>query len=368
MTAPRWPARILVADHAGESSSALQQTLALAGHEVIAATCADDVLGLVRRQRIACVLLEIDLAGLPAEELLRRLLEEEPHLAVVIATAANQAERAAQLLRLGALDLLLKPVDDARLVKAVERALRDREARIGQAQAQRALRDEVTRLSMELRRERTASERLSVATLESLVHMIETRDRYLAGHSLRVAQTTASIAAELGRTEDEVEAVRVAGRLHDLGMICIGEAILSKPGPLTETEFARVKEHVIIGAQILAPLANLRAVSSFVRSHHERWDGGGYPDALPGEQIPWGARVIGAAEVLDALTTSRSYRRELPLEDAIERMRAMKGTALDPDVFDALARIVDRRRALVFIEAQEETGPNPSLTSEVHGV
>ena len=368
MTAPRWPARILVADQSTDSSSALQQTLALAGHEVIAATCADDVLGLVRRQRIACVLLEIDLPGLPTEELLRRLLEEEPNLAVVIAIAANQVERAAQLLRLGALDLLLKPVDDARLAKAVERSLREREARIGQAQAQRALREEVTRLSMELQRERTASERLSVATLESLVHMIETRDRFLAGHSLRVAQITASIAAELGRTEDEVEAVRVAGRLHDLGMICIGEVILSKPGPLTETEFARVKEHVIIGAEILEPLANLRAVSSFVRSHHERWDGSGYPDGLAGEQIPWGARVIGVTEVLDALTTPRPYRRELPLEEAIQRMQTMRGTALDPEVFDALARIVDRRRALVFIQPQDDAGPNRTLTSEVLGV
>jgi len=368
MTAPRFPARILVADHAGGSSMALRQALAVAGYEVIPATGADEVLGLVRRQRLACVLLDIDLPGLPADELVRRLLEEEPHLAVVIATGADQVERAAQLLRLGALDLLLKPLDDTRVGRAVERALREREARIGQAQAQRALRDELTRLSVELRRERNASERLSVATLESLVHMIETRDRFLAGHSLRVAQTSASIAAELGRAEDEVESVRVGGRLHDLGMICIGETILAKPGPLTETEFARVKEHVIIGAEILAPLANLAAVSSFVRSHHERWDAGGYPDGLAGEQIPWGARIIGVAEVLDALTTSRSYRRELPLEDAIERMRTMKGSALDPEVFDALARIVDRGGALVFIEAQEETAPSRTLTSEVLGV
>jgi len=358
--------RILLADRASESSAAMQKTLASAGYEVIAAECADEVLDLVRRQRIACLVLEIDLAGLPTAELLRRLLEEEPNLAVVIATAVNHAERAAELLRLGALDFLVKPVDEARLAKAIERALRDRDARIGQAKAQGVLREEVIRLSMELRQERTASERMSVATLASLVHMIETRDRYLAGHSLRVAQMAASIGAELGRTEDEIETVRVAGRLHDLGMICIGEGILSKSGPLTESEFARVKEHVIIGAEILEPLANLRGVSSFVRSHHERWDGSGYPDGLAGEQIPWGARVIGAAEVLDALTTSRPYRRELPLEEAIERMRTMKATVLDPDVFETLANIVDRRRALVFIEAQDEAGP--TLRSEVIGV
>ncbi len=368
MTAPRWPVRILLADRPSESRAAMQQALASAGYEVIAADCAADVLALVLRQRVTCLLLETDLAGLPTDELLRRVLEEEPNLAVVIATAVNDGERAAQWLRLGALDLLVKPVDNARLKKAIERAVREREARIGQAHAQRVLREEVTRLSVELRQERTASERLSVATLESLVHMIETRDRYLAGHSMRVGQMAASIAAELDRTEDEVEMVRVAGRLHDLGMICIGEGILSKAGPLTESEFARVKEHVIVGAEIVEPLASLRGVSSFVRSHHERWDGSGYPDGLAGEQIAWGARLIGAAEVLDALTTSRPYRRELPLEEAIERMRTMKATALDPDVFDALAAIVHRRRALVFIEAQEESTPNPTLTSEMLGV
>jgi HD-GYP domain-containing protein (c-di-GMP phosphodiesterase class II) len=125
---------------------------------------------------------------------------------------------------------------------------------------------------------------------------------------------------------------------------------------------------VIIGAEILQPLANLRGVSSFVRSHHERWDGSGYPDGLAGEQIPWGARLIGAVEVFDALTTSRPYRREQPLEEAIERMRTMKATTLDPDTFDALAAIVERRRALVFIEAREESALNPTLSSEMLGV
>jgi putative two-component system response regulator len=368
VTAPRWPVRILLADRPGESRAAMQQALASAGYEVVAADSAADALALVLRQRITCLLLETDLPGLPIDELLRRALEEEPNLAVVIATALNDAERAVQWLRLGALDFLVKPVDNARLTRAVERALRERDARIGQANAQLVLRDEVTRLSVELRQERTTSERLSVASLESLIHMIETRDRYLAGHSVRVGQMAASIASELGRTEDEVEMVRMAGRLHDLGMICIGEGILSKAGPLTESEFARVREHVIIGAEILQPLANLHGVSSFVRSHHERWDGSGYPDGLAGEQIPWGARLIGAAEVFDALTTSRPYRREQPLEEAIERMRTMKGTTLDPDAFDALAAIVDRRSALVFIEAREESALNPTLSSEVLGV
>lgn len=357
-----WPARVMLVHRADASRGAIQQAVTSAGYEVLLADGSEEALALVRRQRVTCLLLEADLPELRAEEFLSRVLREEPDVAVVVVTSGNDGERAVQYVQLGAVDVLLKPVENARLAKAIERALRGRDARIGQAQAQRLLKEEVTRLSLELRRERAASERLSVATLESLVYMMEIRDAHLAGHSVRVAQVAASLAAELGRTDDEIEAVRVAGRLHDVGMICIGDGILSKPGPLNESELTQVREHVVIGAEILAPLSNHRAVSSFVRSHHERWDGSGYPDGLAGEMIPWGARLVGVAEVFDALTTSRPYRRGQPLEEAIERMREMKGSALDPQVFDALAAIVDRRSALVFIDGRESTRA-PSMTS-----
>lgn len=354
---PDATARILLVDRDDATRDAMEHALAAAGHEMLVADDATEALTLVRRQRVACLLLEIDLPGLRAEELLSRVLLEEPNLAVVAVTAANDAERAAHCLQLGATDFLVKPVETARLARAIERALRERHARIGRAEAERLLREEVTRLSLDLRRERAASERLSLATLDSLVYLMESRDRHLAGHSLRVADMAASIAAELGRSDDEIEAVRVAGRLHDLGMVCIGDDILAKPGPLTEGELARVRQHVVIGAGILTPLPNVQAVSSFVLSHHERWDGRGYPEGLAGEAIPWGARLIGAAEVFDALTSSRPYRAEHSLDEAIEQMRTMKGSALDPEVFDALAAIVERRRALVFIDGREPAVP-----------
>lgn len=367
MVTPRWPVRIVLADHPDDKRGAMQHALALAGYEVIAADSGEEALALVRHQRIACLLIETDLAGAPADELLRRLLEEEPNLAVVVVTATNDGEHAAQYLRLGALDFLVKPVEDARLIKAIERALRERDGRIGQAHAQRVLREEVSRLSVELRQERTSSERLSVATLESLVHFIELRDRYLAGHSLRVAQLAASVAEELGRTAEEVETVRVAGRLHDLGMLCIGESVLTKPGPLTESEVDRVREHVIVGSEILAPLANLRVVAGFVRSHHECWDGSGYPDGLAGDQIPWGARLIGAAEILDALTTSRPYQQAEPLDRAIEHIRSMKGKSLDAEVVEAIAAILNRRRALTFVQGPQSGESHLTLAQLMAG-
>jgi putative two-component system response regulator len=114
-----------------------------------------------------------------------------------------------------------------------------------------------------------------------------------------------------------------------------------------------MKRHTTVGSQILAPLPHLNGVSPFVRGHHERWDGKGYPDGLAGESIPWGARVIGAAEIYDALATARPYREQLTPELAVERMHELIGTVLAPQVHQALTAVVERGKALVFVDEEQ---------------
>ena len=198
--------------------------------------------------------------------------------------------------------------------------------------------------------EQATQERISVATLEALVNALEAKDPYLRGHSARVADLSASVAAHLQRSDEEIEAVRTAGRLHDIGKIGIREEILNKHGPLSDEEYEHVKQHVLVGCQILAPLAHLGDVIGLVRSHHERWDGSGYPDRLAGGAIPLGARIIGAVEIYDALTTARPYQEKMPPEEAIDRMRELVGTAIDPSMHEALEAVVSRRQALVFLD------------------
>jgi HD-GYP domain-containing protein (c-di-GMP phosphodiesterase class II) len=190
------------------------------------------------------------------------------------------------------------------------------------------------------------------------VHVVETKDLWLAGHSVRVAQMAASLAAELGHADEQVEQVRLAGRLHDLGMVGVSDGILSKEGPLTPDEFDQVRAHVTLGSQILSPLPGLGSVVTFVRHHHERWDGQGYPDRLAGDAIPWGARVIGVAEIYDALTTSRPYREPIPPEAAVKYMQGLVDTAIGATDWQALASVVSRREALVFlVDYQTQTAP-----------
>jgi putative nucleotidyltransferase with HDIG domain len=221
----------------------------------------------------------------------------------------------------------------------------------------RLLKEELVNLGAELARERSKVEDMTIATLESLVCVVEARDSWFAGHGLRVAQLAASLAAELGRTDEEVETVRRAGLLHDIGMICVPEEVMSKEGTLTPDEFEQIKRHVVVGSQILAPLPQLGAVGAFVRSHHERWDGQGYPDGIAGEAIPWGARLIGAAEVYDAFTTARPYRDRLIPEMAVEKMRGLIGTGLAPEVHRALSAVVERGKALVFVDEDRNREP-----------
>jgi putative two-component system response regulator len=165
-----------------------------------------------------------------------------------------------------------------------------------------------------------------------------------------VADLSAMVAAQLGCTDEQIEAVRTGGRLHDIGKIGIREEILNKQGPLTGEEYDHVKQHVTVGSQILAPLVHLKDVIAFVRSHHERWDGKGYPDRLAGEAIPLGARIVGAVEIYDALSTARSYQERMTPEVALAKMRDLAGTVIDPAVHQALEAVVSHRQALVFLD------------------
>jgi putative two-component system response regulator len=314
---------LLVVDDEEAIRRSVRKYLVQLGYTVATAASGEEALALLGRQEVAGMLLDVNLPGINGVDLVPRVLELEPDIAILMLTAVNDATSAALCMQRGALDYLVKPVDLAQLGRAIERALQKRHTR---------------------------EERISVATLDALVNALEAKDPYLRGHSARVADLSASVAAELGCDDGLIEAIRTAGRLHDIGKIGIREEVLNKQGPLTDQEYEHVKQHVLVGSQILAPLVHLKEVITYVRSHHERWDGFGYPDRLGGERIPLGGRVIAAAEIYDALTTSRPYQEKMLPEVAVERMRDLVGTVLDPAVYRALEAVVTHRQALVFLD------------------
>jgi len=344
------PTTLLVVDDEEPIRNALRRFLVQQGFEVAVAATGEEALGILQRQKVTGMLLDVNLPGINGVELVPQIIELEPSIAILMLTAVNDATSAALCMQRGAFDYLIKPIDLGHLGRAIHHALQRRHTYLEGQQINQWLKDEVTARVAERRLEQANQERLSVATLEALVNALEAKDPYLRGHSARVADLSATVAAQIGATDEQIEAVRTGGRLHDIGKIGIREEILNKQGPLTPTEYEHVKQHVTEGSQILAPLVHLKDVIGLVRSHHERWDGKGYPDRLAGEAIPLGARIIGAVEIYDAMTTARPYQEKMSAEAAVERMRDLVGTVLDPAVHRALEAVVSHRQALVFLD------------------
>jgi HD-GYP domain-containing protein (c-di-GMP phosphodiesterase class II) len=181
-------------------------------------------------------------------------------------------------------------------------------------------------------------------TFERISALLDERDHYTAVHSDEVADLAVKIAQEMKLPQGEVEKVDVAGRVHDIGKMAIPDAILLKPGPLSEEEWGVMKRHPGVSAELIQGMEIYAPVAVAVRHEHERWDGSGYPDGLKGEEIPLVARIIAAADIFKALITKRPYREAFTHEEAIETIRQLRGTDLDPVVAEALLRVVDERQ------------------------
>jgi len=181
-------------------------------------------------------------------------------------------------------------------------------------------------------------------SLMGLANALEAKDPYTRGHSERVGVWGRRLASALGLPPEEIDTVTQAGLLHDLGKIGVPETVLRKRGPLDPDEWALMRNHPLIGAQIVAPFDFFAGGALAIRHHHERWDGSGYPDGLAGTAIPLGARIVAVADVFDALTSDRSYRSALSRDAALAYLTGEAGRTLDADVVAVLlglARVVD---------------------------
>ncbi|HTC87366.1 MAG TPA: HD domain-containing phosphohydrolase [Bryobacteraceae bacterium] len=177
---------------------------------------------------------------------------------------------------------------------------------------------------------------LHLRTIEALATAIEAKDECTGDHLRRVQVYSLELAKHLGLASDEVNALQAASILHDIGKLAVPDYIISKPGKLTPDEFDKMKVHTVVGAEILEQVAFPYPVAPIVRSHHEKWDGSGYPDGLKAEDIPIGARILSAVDCLDALASDRQYRRALPLDEAMDYVAGLSAKSFDPQVVDIL--------------------------------
>jgi diguanylate cyclase (GGDEF)-like protein/putative nucleotidyltransferase with HDIG domain len=198
---------------------------------------------------------------------------------------------------------------------------------------------------------------LNMRTIEALALAIEAKDHTTHTHLQRVRTYAVEIAKEIGLSPDEIEALRAAALLHDIGKLAVPEHIINKPGRLTPEEFEKMKVHPLVGAEILERVAFPYPVAPIVRSHHERWDGSGYPAGLAGEEIPIGARILAVVDCLDALASDRQYRPAMPLDQAMIKVKERAGTWFDPKV---VALLEERYVDLEKLAQTHEAGFIPS--------
>ncbi len=343
--------RILVVDDEELIRTAVAKFLRSKGYEVTTCDSGQAALAALEREKFVLMLADVRMPGMTGLALLPAALAIDPDLAVMMLTAVNDAPTATEALAHGAWDYLMKPIELTDLAAAVERVLHKRDLQIEQRKVERLIREEVAAQTDELRREREMLGSVIVDVVHALVNAQEAKDPYLRGHSDRVADLAASMAAYMKLSDDEVESVRLAGRLMDVGKIGIRESVLNKPGALSAEEFDHVKSHVAIGIGILSSLKPIAHVLPFIQDHHEHWDGGGYPNGLKGEEISIGGRILAAADAFDALTSQRAWREPLSPVDAVRFLADRTGSLLDPTVFDALKSVVTRRKTLQFLDA-----------------
>jgi putative two-component system response regulator len=287
-------------------------------------------------ERPDLVILDLHMPGMDGFELMDRIgeLNGSSEVPFLVVTADVTPEVKHRALSMGALDFLTIPVEPIEVALRVRNMLHVR-----------YLQRELERHNEELEgrvAERTRDvERARLELLEKLAAVAEYRDHNTQEHALRMGRTAALLAQRLSLGQDEVELIRWAAPLHDIGKVGIPDAILLKPGRLSTAEFEEVKRHTTFGADILSGSRSpvLRLAETIALSHHERWDGRGYPAGVAGKDIPLPGRIVAVADVFDALTHSRPYKHAWPVPDAVREVLDQRERQFDPQVVDAFAAL-----------------------------
>jgi putative two-component system response regulator len=305
-----WPATVLIADDEPAARRLLRRILEQAGYRVIEAATGREALEVAKSDRPDIFILDITMPDVDGVEICRQIkTDPATHLTPVIhITGLTTREQRIRALTAGSDDFVGKPFDIEEMLLRVRSLLRTKH-----------LTDHLVS---------------SEAVVVALARTVEARDQYTEKHLLRVADRSVAVARRVGMSDQEVESVRLGGLLHDLGKIAVPDGVLLKPGPLDRSEFALVRKHPEIGAEIVRPLRAFESPEPVVLHHHEHFDGTGYPYGLRGSAIPLAARVVAVADSFDAMTTDRPYRAAMAPQDAFQRLEDGRGSQWDPEVVD----------------------------------
>jgi response regulator RpfG family c-di-GMP phosphodiesterase len=324
--------RILIVDDEQAIRRLLSDGLGLEGFECSDTSGATEALELLATQPFDIVISDLRMPGTSGLELLEAVREKHPQVAFLMATGVNDVRVGIQAMKAGADDYLVKPFQLDEVFTALDRAIQRKRLEREVENYRQRLEEMVDQRTRQLQAAIKRVEQAYDETLEALSAVLDLRDNETAGHSRRVIGYCLEIAQAMGCSSEQLETIARGVYLHDIGKFGIPDAILHKPGKLTGEEKAIMETHVRIGYELVCRIAFLAGSAQLVLTHHERYDGTGYPQGLLGDEIPLSARIFAVADALDAMTSDRPYRRALPYSAAREEIIRESERQFDPNV------------------------------------
>jgi len=316
----------------------------------------EEALVALQRGRFDAVISDLRMPGLSGMELLSEVRRHHPHTAFLVSTGVDDIEVSVKAMRGGADDYLVKPFDSATVVASLERALNKRKLQLELERYRQHLEEMVAERTAQLNAAVLRLEKSYQETLQALGAAIDLRDNQTAGHSLRVCGYALEIARTMGSSAESLSSLARGAYLHDIGKLGVPDGILLKPGPLTSEERILMQQHAQIGFDIVKGIAFLADAAEIVLTHHERYDGQGYPRGLKGNGILPSARIFAAADTLDAITSDRPYRAAASFTSAHETIRQLAGNQLDPEVVAAFLSVPEQTWPMIAKSQQQILG------------
>ncbi|BAQ35359.1 MULTISPECIES: HD domain-containing phosphohydrolase [Dehalococcoides] len=308
-------------------------------YQCLTASNGIEALELIKGIQVAIVLLDINMPGKTGIETLQDIKTLKPDTEVIMATAINDIDIALKCIRLGAYDYVIKPFNLDSLIHITKRAQEHRRLILENRGYQLGLEQKVAERTEELKQALDKLKSASLDTIFRLSRAAEYKDEDTGMHIRRIGHYAAQIAESMGLPPEEIESFLYAAPMHDIGKIGIPDNILLKPGKLTPQEWEIMKQHTVIGANILEGAASeiIKKAAVIALNHHEKWDGSGYPNGLKGENIPLAGRITAIADVFDALTSKRPYRPvSYSITEALKMIEENVGKQFDPEIYNAL--------------------------------
>ncbi|MBN1600017.1 MAG: HD domain-containing protein [Chitinispirillaceae bacterium] len=325
----KYPETILLINDDNSTTEFLSIELTGKGFHCEEAKNLEETGAILRNHNIDVVIASAEISGHSSADVLAGIHTTCPDIAVIMMISHKAAT--ASCIKSGAYDCLMKPIVTDELHFSVNRAFERQRLTKQIHEYDRQLDDKL--------KEKTGRIQASlINTIRALVYALEAKDGYTSGHSQRVADISASIARELSLPQDTVDKIVLAALVHDIGKIGIKESILHKPDGLNKDEQKEIQKHPEIGERIMGPVVEDEEILKYIRYHHGRFDGSGYPDTLSGYQIPLGARILAVADSFEAMTSERPYRKAMSDEEAFAELVRGKGDQFDPEVVEAFLR------------------------------